>query len=293
MPSFRMRLLFVAVLLVPVAAYAADTSHDPRPLTYEEDQTFYPLVCDGLSDLSSDVSTSFARSCGTFIGDPHARPITGDGPIEISYKTIAYGSFSNAGTDEAYVTYSSNMEGEGSFSGGGILFERKNGKWQLVRLTHGGQMDRCLALPGNGQQKMLCLDMQHSCCGLSYESIKIMTATNEEQFHNWNDKNYLLAAHNGGRGFEDDVTGGGKDFCAAGQAGRTLLTGIYSLKRSEEAGMFAEASIGYVTPGQIRKECREKKPWAAQLTETKVRFVLDGEKVKVLLPEGVGSFWTY
>jgi hypothetical protein len=301
------RFLFLLALIFSGAqAYAADASRDPRPLTDEESNIFVPLVCiHPVVAQLKDEYHELAYGCSEVLGNSDGMvPLVGDDPIEMSFHNVAYSSFTKAGADEAYVTYSSSMEGEGDHMGGGVLFRRENDKWTLVRLIHGGQIDECLAIPSEGKQKMLCLFNQHMCCGTSLDAIIIMIGIDEELFNNWNDKTSLLASHDGRRMYYEGAgDGGGIEFCKAGKEGKTLLLGIDELKHSGEAGIFAEANVQYVTPDEINKACKDRPPAKqdsidnspadTESVHAAVRFVLEGDKVKAVLPEGVRSFSVY
>ena len=279
------RILLAAMLLFVVTAATAygqgcplssskEYVHDPRPLTDEERETFYPLVC--VRPHPNRYASPDYRLCEEVLGSDIAAV---DGTIDLYLAKIIYGSFSIAGADEAYVTYRSSLEGDLS-PGGGILFERAEGKWKFVRLEQGSPMSECVALPGQGQPHMLCYFHQMMCCGSGSESINVMTGA-------WDSGKSLLTAHDGRR--EYDM--GGKEFCAAGKAGQTLLTSLSPPER--EPGVFAESRVQYILPHEINRACNAHAPEDAKVIDGRVRFVLEGDKVKVVLPEGVKSFSVY
>lgn len=134
-----------AVLTFGVAS-ASGNDHDPRGLTQSERATLYPLVCRNATAAEN------GHRCSALLGYRGAPAVQ-----DFDLAAIAYGSFTAPGVDQAYVTYSTMHEPHANNFGGGILFEHPRSGWRLVRWYPGGQMDRCVAIPGAAQQRMLCL----------------------------------------------------------------------------------------------------------------------------------------
>ena len=135
--------LLAAALFSGTAASAAT---DTRRLTAGERAQFERLLCDKPTMQGNDLT------CATLPGYPG--DTTG---ATLSLDSIAYGSFSEAGADEAYLSYSSSVEPHANNFGGGVLLTRAGSSWRLVDWYPGGQMDDCLALTGGGKTRMLCL----------------------------------------------------------------------------------------------------------------------------------------
>jgi hypothetical protein len=240
------------------AGAAAAQATDTRRLTPDERATFEGLLCDGAKMQGKDLV------CGTLHGYPgHPRGAT------LSLFAIAFGSFSKAGADEAYLSYGSSVEPHANNFGGGVLLAREGGAWRLVHWYPGGQMDNCLALPGAGKTRMLCLT--------GY------TGMGEEDSSLWvkappfgHDVAVLKAQDQRGVG-----NGIAPDVCAE-QKPAALLLSIDALKRSADA--FAVAAITYATAKDVLEACR--RTGFAQVRETKgeAKIVVDGTRVKALTP---------
>lgn len=142
----RTALCILLGLAAPAAG--ATSANDPHPITSAERATFMRLTC---GNVAQGIEPGVYR-CSPLIGYP--RNITAP---DFRLSTVAYGAFTRAGADEAYVTYGTLLEAHMFDFGGGILFDRSGNRWKLVRWYRGGQMDRCVALPGTGIVRMLCL----------------------------------------------------------------------------------------------------------------------------------------
>ena len=282
MPSLYLCLLFTAALVLSGPAYGKDR-HDLRPLNDKEKETFYPMVCNGPADTEG----GYEHSCDRLANNLPSTPANVDAPTFMTFVAISYGSYSKADADEAFVLFHSNLGGEGNRGMGAILFERKQRQWKIVNLIVRSALSECVAVPGNGQQKLLCLDAPMKCCGQSPRSINLITGMDEITGNKKPDE--VLASYDGRRGPGE----GDEEFCEAGKSGKTLLLYIDHLKRSSEPNVLAEAEIKYATPVEINKTCAENPSGNVEHIESRVRFALDGEKVKVLLPEGVNSFSVY
>ena len=282
--------VFVAAMALSFASQAAARDHDPHPLTPSEKEIFYPLVC--IDPQPGEMDDG--RMCREVLGAPDNRNLAGErgDPIRIEFSLIAYGSFTKAGANEAYITYSSSMEPEGDYLGGGILFRRKNGHWNLVRLIHGGQMSECVALPTAGRERMLCTVRQHFCCGASSAFVKVISGINIDRYDH---KNSLLRAGDSRMEFEEGIGDAERyEFCRAGAEGRPLLLSLRKPERSHEQGIFASVEVEYVRPKEIRRACSGgNHPQDAKTVLGKVRFILSGGRVKVLLPKDVKAFSTF
>jgi len=125
---------------------AASAAADTRQLTTDERALFERLLCDKPTMQGKDLT------CAGLPGYP------GDTAVAtLSLDSIAYGLFSDGGADEAYLSYSSSVEPYDNNFGGGVLLAHACGSWRPVDWYPGGQMHNCLALPGGGTARMLCL----------------------------------------------------------------------------------------------------------------------------------------
>ena len=148
----RIIMTLCLIFILPLMAAASGTENDTHPLTANEKNTFAPLVCQESGQRNK------MNRCAKVIGFPTDSG-RNDEDSDLSLDVITYGSFTRQNADEAYVSYTSySLEPHANNFGGGILFERINEEWKLIKWYRGSQMDNCLALSVDGRQNMLCLD---------------------------------------------------------------------------------------------------------------------------------------
>src|SRR5438309_8604911 len=110
-------LVVLTAIALPLAAQPAASDHDPHSPTPRENEIFYPLVCIGPRPPDPRLPED-GRSCSKLLGAPNLEllpsnaNVAGGDSIDITFNVIAYGSFTKAGADEAYITYNSSMEPE-------------------------------------------------------------------------------------------------------------------------------------------------------------------------------------
>ncbi len=247
--------LLAAALFSGTAASAAT---DTRRLTAQERALFERLLCDKPTMQGTDLT------CAGLPGYP------GDtAGATLSLDSIVYGSFSDAGGDEAYLSYSSSVEPHANNFGGGVLLARAGSSWRLVDWYPGGQMDDCLALTGGGKTRMLCL-AGYTGQGEADSSIWVR----ELPFDH--DSAVLKAQDQ--RGIGSDVA---PEACADGEA---VLLSIDSLKRATDPAAFAVASITYATAKDAAEACKRGKFADVRENKGEVKVVIEQGAAKAITP---------
>jgi hypothetical protein len=173
----------------------------------------------------------------------------------LSLDAIAYGAFTKAGTDQAYVTYTSDFEPHANNMGGGILFERQGRQWHLIRWIHGGQMDRCVALPPEIPQRMLCLT-GYAGMGEVDSSVWVDRVASSKD-----DKLASIAILKAQDDREADNNADGSEVyeCSLRHSPHeAVLLSVDDLRRSTKPGIFAVSKITYVTARDADAACRKK-----------------------------------
>ena len=246
-------LLAAALVRAPTAAAATDT----RPLTANERATFEKLLCDFPIMQGKELACAALRE--------YPRSTVG---ATLSLYAIAYGSFARAGADEAYLSYGSSVEPHSSNYGGGVLFVRVDGSWRLVKWYPGQQMDNCLALPGAGQTKMLCL------AGWTGQG-ETDTSLWVRELPFTHDMAVLKA--------QDDRDTGSDIMCPDLPAAPMLLS-IDALKRSRDPAAFAVASITYATAKDAAEACRHGGFAHVRTNKGEATIVIERGRVRAIVP---------
>ena len=261
------------VLIFPLIATIATASgieNDTHSLTTDEKNTFIPLVCEKPGKQSKTIH------CAKVIGFPSDSGENVEN-VNISFDAVAYGSLTRQEADEAYVTYSSpSLEPHSNNFGGGILFERINDRWKLIKWFRGGQMNKCLAFLVDDRQNMLCLD-GYAGQGEVDSSIWVekVPATGESP-----ERKLILGAQDG-----RETGDQGNYQCGLKRAkDEGILLTIHDLKRSQVPGFFAEAFVTYATVPDVNSACRKGR--FAQVRETRgvVRFILKDGTIEAVSP---------
>ncbi|HEY2070820.1 MAG TPA: hypothetical protein VGG48_14795 [Rhizomicrobium sp.] len=263
--------LRIALILSLSLTRMADADRDPRPLQAAEQQTFFPLACKRVIAHDENHTCAAMRDYG-------------DGtPTDLSLDAVAYGAFTKAGADEAYVTYASSSEPHASNFGGGILFARKVGAWKLVRWYSGGQMNHCVALPAESMQRLLCLSGWMGQGEVdSSVWLKRVAATNEQDTIAKAETAILKA--------QDDREAGMPGQPNAYQCemkrgpDEAILFSIDSLKRSTAPGVLAESTVTYAMARDVAAACRAKSLADVKETKGTVRYRLVGGTVIADMP---------
>lgn len=132
------------------ASATATPVPDPRPLNQLERDAFIPLVCGG----STPATGQYQYNCITVPGYPDSS-LAGSGSA-ISLTSITYGGITEAGANQAYLSYQASFESHADNFGGGALFKKSGVGWLLLSWVPGGQLDGCLSLGGAKAAKFLC-----------------------------------------------------------------------------------------------------------------------------------------
>jgi hypothetical protein len=249
-------LLAVAALALPASA----ASGAPRPLSASESATFLPLVCSGPS-----VDKNHDHHCKKLLGRK-----SGDA-VQFDLMSIAYGPFTKAGADEAYVTYGSIDEAHVNNFGGGILFARDGGTWRLAKWFVGKLMEECVRVPGGSTVRMLCYggysNMGESDSWIDVAAFKAGAPENVT---------VLRAEHSLEGGLPSRPNG-----CKDGIGGKAMLVTLDVPKPSRADGAFATSSVTYETAANYAKRCAGG---ALHATHGVVKFRDDNGKVMVVTP---------
>ena len=187
----------------------------------------------------------------------------------LSLDSISYGSFSKAGAEEAYLSYGSSIEPHANNFGGGVLLTRAGSDWRLVDWYPGGQMDDCLALPGEGKTKMLCL-AGYTGQGEDDSSIWLR----ELPF----DHDVAVLKAQDQRGMGSDVT---PDACGGTAA---VLLSIDGLERSKSPTAFAVAPITYAAAKDVADACKAGRFADVKERKGEVKIVLEQGGAKAITP---------
>lgn len=270
---------FTTIVLAALAfgvASASSDDHDPHNVTRSEGAALYPLAC------RNAAATGSGHRCSALIGYHGAPPVQ-----DLDLATIAYGSFTAPGANQAYVTYSTMFEPHANNFGGGILFERSGAGWKLVRWYPGGQMDRCVAVPGGGKQRMLCLwtflqegELQSEVHVLSVPASNDDRArTNAAQVlisvEDTRDEAPFLLADPHGCGKSSDY--------------KTSILDVEAPKRSMRSPFFAQSGATYVTGQQWYDACKTRSWSRIKGHPTTIRYALKGGQVTFASPIAIAA----
>jgi len=271
--------LFLASLFFSAAAIAAplapDVSHDPHKLSAQEERVILPAVC------RNAIREKRQFKCAELLGYPsdgaafneHTHKASG----EISFATIAYGNFTTKDAEEAYVTYQG-IEPHADNFGGGIVLRRAKSDWKVVRWAPGGQMDNCVAVPGPGLQKMLCLS-GYTGMGEDDSSVWILDA---------------FALGRGGALKRDSVlkaqdgreASNISDYCKGPATARqSMLLSIDDLTRSQQPGILATSKTTYADATSVREACTDDRFADVGTQNGVVRYRLSQGKIVIDPPQ--------
>lgn len=272
-----MKRLFLIVALAsffPALANADGAIHDSHELTAQEEKIFIPLVCAKPTPAKKEVRDSgYSYTCATLInypddGEPVA-PTADFVPL-----AIAYGDFSGTKVDEAYLSYRSNWESHANNFGGGVLFRRTDGRWKVVRWYIGKYLSDCVALPDTVPQKMLCLGSF-----MNYETDATWIAVDSLG----DDENRAVLAAEG-HVFDEYDPDKFKKQCSKGDTDKLLE--IKNLRRSQKQGVFAEATVTYMTKKDYNNVCQNDGiDWGEkEYPEVDVQFIFKNNTVVPVFP---------
>lgn len=278
--------VFFGLAVAPTGA--ATSANDPRPMTQVERAAFMRLTC---GNMKQGIEPGIYR-CLPLIGYP--RDVTAP---DFRLSTVAYGAFTRVGADQAYATYDTLAEPHMFDFGGGILFDRSGSAWKLVRWYRGGQMDRCVALPGTGIVRMLCLS-GYSQEGevLTMVSVRAVPASAREswdsavpvQDHAGPNVFRLLISADDTRNMNPVLLKGSQD-CGEPSKYQPRVLSIDTLQRSAKTGFFAESKATYVTPKEEYDACKAGAQANVKAEKMTIYYAFRNGEVKVNSPVAIGQ----
>ncbi|MDB5070501.1 MAG: hypothetical protein JWM87_1612 [Candidatus Eremiobacteraeota bacterium] len=255
--------LFAAVAVASTALFGAPAVSgvrgDSRPLTAAEQRTFLRLVC------RSHYVANGVTHCVDRIG--YTVPSRPNDDLRLT--AILYGPLTRDGARQAYVTYLSEWEPHATNFGGGILFEAGPDGWRFSKWYPGGQMDRCLLLPGAGRARFLCWSA-YAEMGEFSQSVVVRHVLPSPA-----DQRIFSAA--------DSRAVFGNPMCADDASSTAAPLWIYvdPVHRSH-GGAFAEATATYATPDDVKAACSHNDLRQLHTAKKIVRFVLSAGTVRVV-----------
>ena len=280
--------LSILVGLATAPAIGAVSDHDPHQMTKAERATFLGLTCRNAAEgIGPGV-----YSCSRLIGYPRDTRA-----LDFRLAAVAYGAFTRTGADQAYVTYYSLLEAHMFDFGGGVLFDRSGDSWKLVRWYRGGQMDRCVALPGPGIVRMLCLS-EYTQEGeqLTMVSVRAVPASARESW----DSALPVQAPGGSGHFRLLISAvntrnvnahlfKASQHCGALSEYQPHVLSIDSLRRSARRGFFAQSEATYITAKQDYEACMADASGKVKGTNMTIYYALRNGEVKVESPVAIGQ----
>jgi len=271
--------MLVILLVAGQKSALADTpqsTRDSHPLSREEMRTFLPLVClDAVPSRMPGALAGVANfNCQRLIG--YGDAVAGD----IALSAIAYGPFTGRRAEEAYISYLSEREPHSNDYGGGILFSRSGGHWLLVRWYPGQAMRNCLALPSQGQQRMLCLTSWtgQGEIDTSVWIEKVGTKLPEHQHP------LIKAQDDRGELDPDEANTESYPCVLGGHTHKAMLLTIDSLTRSTAVAEFARSKITYATAKDVGAACSAGHFESIQTKTGTVRYFIKSGAVVVSAP---------
>jgi hypothetical protein len=249
----------LAMSTVAMAIPAPSAEHDPHKLSRQELATFLRVIC-----RNGTVSRSGIR-CSQLVG--YYQNSSQDSDYQLTLDAVAYGNFTARARDEAYLTYTG-LEAHVCNFGGGILLRRTNSQWNVVRWECAGQMDKCIALPDSGPQRMLCLD---GYAGMGERDSAVTVQSLEDGPLRKKRSLGVLAAQS----FADSDELLEKFVCKTlVPQHRDMLLSIDSLSRSAEPGVLAVSKISYAPAADIAQACANNRLQKIKVRRDVVRYRL-------------------
>lgn len=292
-------------------AQAGGGNHDPHALSAAEIAEFLPLACAHAQKIKHGHGSNenpFDYRCQRLGGYPSDPGNLGKLRLrrdrDLTLEAIAFGSFTRAGADEAYISYSGDFEDDTTLFGGGILFEHRKKAWHVVTWYPAERRADCVALPSNGKQELLCLDGDGHADSSSEGIDATLTAQDAtgqpgsaERWKLEHETVYSLArpvlalrdnnfASCNDRRMNPSHIVDTNDPCSGLAKGVGFLIEITGLKRSRRAGVLAEAAVVYSAPEDVEKACRVTCYLDARQQSGVVLFSLQGTRILVTMPGG-------
>jgi predicted pyridoxine 5'-phosphate oxidase superfamily flavin-nucleotide-binding protein len=254
--------------LLVLMALATGASHDSHTMTAAEHATFLPLACRNAVD-----DPKRGAHCSKLIGNPSGPENVAD----FSLTAIVYGSLTRAGADQAYVSYFTMAEPHADNFGGGILFERSKSGWTLIHWYPGGQMERCVAVPGGARQKMLCLSgfLQE---GELSSTVAVQALSNSGGAATPQEQTAPLITVDDTRN-ESSFPSAPGGRCGILTSYESSVVDIDTLTRATKPGFFAESEVTYVTQKEWYDACRTQHYDKIEGKKATVRYAVKNGRV--------------
>jgi hypothetical protein len=250
-------------------ARATDVPNNPRPLTSQETEIFLELTC------AHPVLKDGAYDCSKILGRSDKDDWTDDQHLALT--SIAYGNFTANNSDQAYVSYTAFFEGHATNMGGGILFERSNGPWKLIRWYSGQQTDECVTFSTPERQKLFCLRGWIGQGELDSSLWVFRIPDSNDDAALGDALTAVLKAQDDRQTMYPAYT------CKSRKSPQqAVLLSIDSLKPSQDKRYFAEASITYATAADATKACTAKHFEKVKETKDTLYFILQENSVKAV-----------
>jgi hypothetical protein len=279
--------LCILIRLASAPVIGAISDRDSHHMTEAERATFVGLRC---RDATKGIGPGVYR-CSRLIGYPRDTAA-----LDFRLAAVAYGAFTRAGADQAYVTYYSLLEAHMFDFGGGVLFDRRGDGWKLVRWYRGGQMDRCVALPGSGIVRMLCLSAYtQEGEQLTMVSVRAVRASARESWDSalpvqaggGSDVFRLLISAVDTRNVNSNLSKASQHCGALSEYQQHVLS-IDTLRRSARPGFFAQSEATYITAKQDYEACVAHAWGHMKGTNMTIYYALRNGEVKVESPIAIG-----
>lgn len=219
----------------------------PRPLDPVAQSDFLKLVC----GQASGPAGGYAHQCQSLPGYPSADYGGAGLGLGITLQSVAYGHFTSATANEAYVTYAGNFEPHANNYGGGILFTKKTGGWTLKAWYPGGQASHCVLLTPTGRARFVCLNSWEGQ-GEADSNLTVTTLPPPLGNHPT-----LISASD----LRDTLNPNAN--CQTLQPGQAILLSIDSLSPAPDG---AKAEISFVSAATAQTKCASSSLASAPLT---------------------------
>jgi hypothetical protein len=262
----------------PGLAHAEPPGSDSRPLSQEEMATFLPLVCLKPARMPAANApfevTSFG--CQDLIGYGNDAM---QGSANLALTAIMYGPFTARDAHEAYVSYLSGREPHSHDFGGGILLRSSGQQWRLIRWYPGEAMRSCLALPGNGSRKTLCLEeytgQSERDTSVWMKYVQPGAVVRKAVLKAQDDRDAIAPEQTNSRSYPCIL---------GGRQHKAMLLSIDSLTRSRVAGGFGVSQITFATAQSVAAACAAGHFESIKTSSGTVYYRVQSGKVVAIAP---------
>jgi hypothetical protein len=269
MPRGTLLVTLILASAHPGPASAQPSKSDAHPLSQSEMANFLPFVClkpvRRATNDSANNGPTF--SCQGLIGYPDENSEESD---TIALTAVMYGRFTARDAHEAYVSYLSSREPHSADFGGGILLRSDGEHWRLIRWYPGEAMQHCLALPGHGPRKTLCLA---EYVGQSERDTSVLK------------KAVMKAQDDRGAIAPDETNSRSYPCILGGHQHKAMLHSIDSLTRSTSPDELAVSHITYATAQSVAAACAAGHFENVRTNTGTAYYRIEGGRVLAIVPE--------